>query len=303
MDSFFILVNDAAMVQNGVKNMGQAIKTVYKTIAVVTPCRNSEKYLSETIDSVINQRGDFYIDYIVVDCCSTDKTIDILERYKRLLEENGEINCRGITFRYISEKDNGMYDGLVKGFMVVRGDISCYINSDDFYLPNAFQTIVNLFEAENVKWVTGLPCLYNEYGAIMPSMTPCIYKSELIQKGVYGRTLPHIQQESTFWSSELFGEIEFSLLAKFNLAGDFYLWHRFSKTHKLFTVNTLLSGFRWHAGNMSKNSDEYQREFDGITEGYINAIDSLYILFLKVVFKYFGNTIVGKFPSVIDIHQ
>lgn len=275
----------------------------FKTVAVVTPCRNSEKYLSEAIDSVINQKGDFYIDYVVIDCCSSDGTLEILERYKRLIDEGKDIKCKGISFRYISEPDSSMYEGLAKGFKLVEGDIACYINSDDFYLPNAFQTVVKQFDREEVNWLTGLPCLYNEDGAILPSMTPCLYKSRLIRKGVYGRYLPHIQQESTFWSFELFEAIDFSVLANFKLAGDYYLWRTFSEKCELFTLNALLSGFRMHTGNLSLQGDEYQGEFEKIVEGNLGLLDRLYILMLKMAFKLFGNNVINYAPSVLRVHK
>lgn len=276
---------------------------MYKTIAVVTPCRNSEKYISEAIDSVINQKGDFYIDYVVIDCCSSDGTLEILERYKRLIDEGKDSKCKGISFRYISELDSSMYEGLAKGFKLVEGDIACYINSDDFYLPNAFQAVVKQFDREEVNWLTGLPCLYNEDGAILPSMTPCLYNSRFIRKGVYGRDLPHIQQESTFWSFDLFDEIDFKVLANFKLAGDYYLWRTFSEKCELFTLNALLSGFRMHDGNLSLQRDEYRSEFDKIVEGKLGLLDRLYILMLKIAFKFFGNNVVNYASSALRVHK
>ena len=275
----------------------------FKTVAVVTPCRNSEKYLSEAIDSVINQEGDFYIDYVVVDCCSSDGTLRILERYRRLIEAGKEVKCKGLSFRYISEPDSSMYEGLAKGFKLVEGDIACYLNSDDFYLPNAFKTVVKQFYRKEVNWLTGLPCIYNEDGAILPSMTPCLYNSRLIRKGAYGRYLPHIQQESTFWSFELFDVIDFSLLANFKLAGDYYLWRTFSEKCELFTLNALLSGFRLHNGNMSLQSDDYRNEFETIAEGGLGVLDKLRILILKIAFKLFGNKVVNYAPLVLRVHK
>ena len=39
------------------------------------------------------------------------------------------------------EADNGLYEGILKGFEKATGDIIAYINSDDFYLPNAFSCV------------------------------------------------------------------------------------------------------------------------------------------------------------------
>jgi len=273
----------------------------YNTIAVVTPCHNSEKYLAEAIDSVINQKGDFYIDYVVIDGGSSDLTLEILLYYSQLVEIDGIRRCRGVSFRYLSEPDSGMYDALVKGFKMVKGDIACYINSDDFYLPNAFQTIATQFEKPQVRWLTGLPCIYNEAGAIRPSMSPCLYRSSLIRKGAYGRYLPHIQQESTFWSYGLLDTVDLAQLSTMKMAGDFFLWSKFAETEQLYTLDVLVSGFRLHSGNMSQKNDQYCIELEQIVEGKIGVLDKLYLFGLKVAFKLFGNNIVGFSKSVIKV--
>ena len=48
-------------------------------ISLVTPCFNSEKYIEQTLDSIIGQRGNINIDHVIVDGGSTDKTMKILK--------------------------------------------------------------------------------------------------------------------------------------------------------------------------------------------------------------------------------
>lgn len=105
-------------------------------ISVVTVTYNSAKTIRDTMSSVLAQN---YLDYeyIVVDGGSKDETVDIIKEYEAkfdvLIEEckkNGE--CVP-TFRWISEKDKGMYDGINKGIRMATGDVVGIINSDDFY--------------------------------------------------------------------------------------------------------------------------------------------------------------------------
>ncbi|MBX2951937.1 MAG: glycosyltransferase [Leadbetterella sp.] len=88
-------------------------------ISVVTVCYNAAKTLEQTIESVLGQSyNDF--EYIVVDGGSKDGTVAILEKYE------GRI-------RYISEKDEGIYDAINKGIRMATGEVIGIIGADDFY--------------------------------------------------------------------------------------------------------------------------------------------------------------------------
>ena len=89
-------------------------------ISVITVCLNSEKTIERSIQSLLSQTYT-EIEYIVIDGGSNDKTKDILETYK----EDIDI--------LISEKDNGLYDGLNKGIGMSTGDIIGILHSDDIF--------------------------------------------------------------------------------------------------------------------------------------------------------------------------
>lgn len=92
-------------------------------ISVITVTYNSEKYLENTIKSVLDQKYKDY-EYLIIDGESGDSTMDIVKRYEPLFEGR---------MRYVSEKDNGMYDAINKGILIASGDIVGIINSDDFF--------------------------------------------------------------------------------------------------------------------------------------------------------------------------
>lgn len=115
-------------------------------ISIITPSYNQGKFLAETIESVISQAGDFSIDYIIVDGGSTDNSVDIIKSYESILHElRWPIACKGITFRWLSEKDKGQTDALLKGFRMTNGIILAWLNSDDVYLPGALQSTAGIF--------------------------------------------------------------------------------------------------------------------------------------------------------------
>lgn len=98
-------------------------------ISIVTVSYNSEKTISDTMNSVYNQTYED-IEYIVIDGKSSDNTISIIKEQERKFNETGK------TFRWISEKDKGIYDAINKGIKMATGDVVGFLNSDDFYANN-----------------------------------------------------------------------------------------------------------------------------------------------------------------------
>lgn len=145
--------------------------------SIVTVSYNSEKYIEETILSVISQRGDFDIEYILVDGKSKDSTCDIIKKYVDK-HEKGELDiyCNNLDIKFICESDQGMYDALSKGLYLLTGDIVAYINSDDFYLPNAFKAIAAEMKmyGEKAQWINAKNTWYNKDGVIENSMLPLV---------------------------------------------------------------------------------------------------------------------------------
>lgn len=104
-------------------------------ISVITVVFNGEMYIEETILSVIKQnKNDFELEYIIIDGGSTDRTIEIIDKYKNDID------------LVISEKDNGIYDAMNKGIQHATGDIIALLNADDFYLDNCLFEVVECFK-------------------------------------------------------------------------------------------------------------------------------------------------------------
>ena len=77
--------------------------------SIITPSFNQDEFIERTIESVISQKWNFDIEYIIMDGWSTDKSIDILKRYEEKLK-----NDKRITFIRKSEKDNWQSDAINK---------------------------------------------------------------------------------------------------------------------------------------------------------------------------------------------
>lgn len=77
--------------------------------SIITVCKNAEVTIENTILSVLNQAYCDY-EYIIVDGVSTDKTLDIVNKY------------RGNIAKIISETDSGLYDAMNKGINAASGE-------------------------------------------------------------------------------------------------------------------------------------------------------------------------------------
>ena len=116
------------------------------TVSSITPSYNQGTFIRETIESVLGQEGDFNLDYIVVDGGSTDNSVEIIRHYESLIDERKwPVRCLAIRYRWISEKDSGQTDAIVKGFGMAEGAILSWLNSDDTLLPSALSRIVKRF--------------------------------------------------------------------------------------------------------------------------------------------------------------
>ncbi len=108
-------------------------------VTILTVAYNSEKTLSRTIESVLNQTyGN--IEYIIIDGASKDGTVEVARSWQQKFDE-----APGRTLTIISGPDKGMYDALNKGARMAHGELVGQINSDDWYEPDGVETMVNFY--------------------------------------------------------------------------------------------------------------------------------------------------------------
>ncbi|HLF74183.1 MAG TPA: glycosyltransferase family 2 protein, partial [Anaerolineales bacterium] len=94
---------------------------------------NQARYLEAAIQSVLGQ--DYpQIEYILIDGASTDDSVEIIKKHES-----------GLAY-WVSEKDSGQAEAINKGMARARGDILAWLNSDDYYLPDAASSVVKVFE-------------------------------------------------------------------------------------------------------------------------------------------------------------
>lgn len=254
-------------------------------ISIITPTYNSEEYLEECILSIMNQKEKNY-EHIIVDGGSTDGTIKIIKKYY------GKYNMK-----WISESDKGMYDAINKGIKMSKGDILAWLNSDDIYLPWATQVMETVC-SKGIQWCTCINAHFNKETILyLNPKSYKIYPQKLIAKGMMeGRKLGSIQQESTFWTRELW-EKSGGLDINYKLAGDYNLWTKFAQFEKLYVTNSVIAGFRIHSRQMSSDKEKYYNE--------ISKLNIYELILSKMkVYKIINALLRAKYKSnVIDIQN
>jgi len=156
-------------------------------LTIVTPSYNQAEFLEETLRSVLLQNYP-NLEYIVMDGGSKDGSVDIIRKYEKHLAY------------WTSEKDGGASDAIARGFQRATGSIMAYLNSDDPYLPGAFNAVVRVFQQRpQCGFVFGNTYWTDPNGHVLAErrQTPFWPASYL-----YGGA--DMQQPSTFWKRELY---------------------------------------------------------------------------------------------------
>ena len=195
--------------------------------SIVTPSYNQGKYIRQTIESVLSQAGNFFIDYLVADGGSTDQTITIIKEYeKKLIDKHYKLKCRGITFDWWSKPDKGQADAINQGFRQARGEILAWINSDDYYQPDSFSYIAAVFNRLPTADLVYGDCqeinqITNE-SRVLPAVPTSF--DELIRFG--GNAIP---QPSAFFSKKILKKVNY-LDASLRYSLDYELFVKIAKS-------------------------------------------------------------------------
>lgn len=208
-------------------------------ISIVTPSFNQAQYLRRTIESVLNQ-GEVDLEYIIMDGCSTDGSVDILSEY-------------GSRARIVIEKDKGQADAIAKGFAMASGDILAWLNSDDMYLPGTLAKVADAFRKGDEFLYSHVIIVDAEDRELRRRVALPVGFDDLYF-GQY--TIP---QETTFFSRRLYMESG-GVNPSYTYAMDYDLWLRMARIREPRLLDDYLACFRFHQGQKSSHTNLYVRE-------------------------------------------
>jgi glycosyltransferase involved in cell wall biosynthesis len=211
-------------------------------ISIITPSYNQGDYIDRTIQSVLDQTGDFELEYIVIDGGSTDRTLEILKRYEGRL-------------RWVSEKDRGQAHALNKGLREVTGEVVGWINSDDRYEAGAFQKVCDAFRRQSgSQWIVGRCRIIDERDREFRRMITR-YKNRCLDRYSYDRFLTEnfISQPATFFKRSFARDVG-PLNEALHFTMDYDLWLRMGAKADPVILKDYLASFRYYAGTKTHSS-------------------------------------------------
>lgn len=210
-------------------------------ISVITPSFNQGEFLERTILSVLRQEYP-NLEYIVIDGGSSDESLEIIKKYASQLAY------------WTSEPDRGQSHAINKGFEKATGEIMCWLNSDDFYLPATLRTVAGHLARE-----TGSMALA---GHVLKVYTDGRPAEELAGRYENLRRLLQfwrgyqMHQPSIFWRREVFERVGFLDEAQQYIM-DFDYWVRIARHFDFQNVDEVLSCITYH--DKAKTGDNYRR--------------------------------------------
>lgn len=204
------------------------MKTVPK-FSIVTPSYNQAAFIGVTIESVLSQAGAFEIEYRVMDGGSTDGSVDVIRRYAEQVQAGTwPVRCAGLTFDWVSQRDGGQSDAINQGLRRATGDILSYINSDDAFVPGAFEQVAQaLAQSPEADFIYGDGDVIDEHGGRQWEWLSRPYDHGLMTSYhfLWNDFTNYIMQQSTFWRRRVLDRIGY-FDESFHFAMDAEYWIR-----------------------------------------------------------------------------
>lgn len=209
--------------------------------SVIIPTYNRAAFIEETIESVLAQTYPHY-EIIVVDNCSTDNTVELLEPFIR----KGQI-------QFIKHEEN--YERARSrntGMAAARGDFVTFLDSDDFMYPD------NLADAaEYARSHPDAKCFHNLF-ELVDGQRNVIYKFRLpslknqIKAIAYGNFMSCI---GDFINREIYTKYRFDTRPEVTGSEDWDFWLRVLADYKVGRIEKVNNGIRHHEGRSVNNQD------------------------------------------------
>jgi glycosyltransferase involved in cell wall biosynthesis len=208
-------------------------------VSVVTASYNQGAFIDKCLESVRSQHGDFSVEHIILDNCSTDETVKALAEYQT---SHGDVDLRIIV-----ERDDGQTAAINKGFSLATGDIVCWLNTDEWYESDALAHVTQYFAANpDIDVVFGDCDFVNSSGKLVKRKREYFYsKSMLLYYGCYMPSCATFIRRKVIVDGVI-------LKPEFKVTMDFDWYMHIAKAGYRFAhLPATLASFAWHKTNIS----------------------------------------------------
>lgn len=215
-------------------------------VSIITPCYNSEKYIEETIRSVLGQSFDDW-EWWIIDDCSTDNSVQIIKKYT----SDPRIHLIEL------EKNSGAAEARNKGLEKANGRYITFIDSDDLWLFDFLEKSVAFLKNNNEELV------YASYKRVDEELKPLL--SDFIaedhidyKRMLYNCPIPML---TAMYDSQRIGKI---MIPEVHLREDYAMWIRvLEKIPMARAIEEPLAIYRIRKSSYSRNKFQIlKKQFD-----------------------------------------
>ena len=215
-------------------------------VSIVLPVYNGERFLSESIDSIIEQTYQNW-ELIIIDDCSSDSSPDIAKEYV----------ARDSRIKYYRNEHNlKLPRSLNRGFSLAQGDYLTWTSDDNMYLPEAISRMVSAMDEQHVEFVFATCHVINENGEIVEVWAaPQDYQTAIMKGDFVGACF--------LYTRNVYNTVGEYDANKF-LVEDYDYWLRIFCRFKVYNITDCLYKYRWHDGSLT--STEKQDSINSMCE-------------------------------------
>jgi len=222
-------------------------------VSVIMPAYNVEKYIEDSIQSVIKQTYTAW-ELIVIDDGSTDTSGTIVKAFAK---DNKRI-------KYIYQPNKGQDMARNAGLEKAQGDIVAFLDSDDIWLPRKLEVSVAAFESADCDLLfTDAYIFYNSSELKDVAQLERIgvragihEGEEALQKFFSGNLIPML---TVIARKDMFLKVDG--FPHFRIGEDYYLWLRFLlEGYRFVSIGEPLSAYRMRTGSIMSEIDNESKE-------------------------------------------
>jgi glycosyltransferase involved in cell wall biosynthesis len=252
------------------------------------PSYNQAVFLERAILSILTQSYKNF-ELIIIDGGSTDESVNIIKKYKEHI------------YYWVSEKDRGQGHALNKGFLIASGDLIGWQNSDDLYLPSAFEKIVNVWRNNS------------DFDVFYGNIVHVDEKDKVINKcffapynfNVWKYYDINIGNQGIFFNSRIKSDLLIDESFKYAMDANLYFYLA-SKGKSFHFINSFLGAFRIQRESKTSTIKDvslietklirqrYGVDFSFFNFNFKKLISFIYVVLMKMRFGGFSYTVIKR---------
>ncbi len=207
-------------------------------LSVILPVYNCEKFVSEAVQSVLNQTfSDFEL--LIIDDCSTDATVSIIQSFS---DDRINLICK--------KKNSGYTDSLNYAISIAKGNYIARMDGDDVCLPSRFQKQIKIMNADEEVILCGTAVQIIDSDTILKHP---INHDYIKLKLCFSNAFFH---PTVMFRKEVFNTFQYN--KNFEPAEDYDLWTQLVFKGKVINIDEVLLKYRVHANQISNYKNEIQ---------------------------------------------